>query len=299
MDQLETMLIYHRTNLLQSPAQTLVNTVNCVGVMGKGVAAEFKARFPQMFDLYRRICDEGMLEPGKLWLWKGPDQWVLNFPTKKHWRNPSKLEWIEAGLSKFVAEYQNRGIREAAFPRLGCGNGNLDWNDVRPLMERYLSRLPINIYIHDFEKDIGIPEHLESLARRDSSRAFDGSYSSFKKQVDAIIHRCGSQLIDFETRKPFAARHEAGGWVIKSDDAASLFPEEDLEGAWRGLLTGLLTKDKLAWGEGEDTTRALSIFSLMPFARPIEIQKASEPKSELAVQWLRHPAGTRASDVAA
>src|SRR4029077_5528254 len=133
------MLIYHRTSIFDSPAQTVVNTVNCVGVMGKGIAAHFKDNYPEMFQAYKNPCAKKLLEPGKLWLWKASDRWILNFPTKRHWRYPSKLEWIDAGLKKFVAEYEKRGIVEISFPRLGCGNGGLQWDDVRPLMERHLS----------------------------------------------------------------------------------------------------------------------------------------------------------------
>ncbi len=146
------MLTYADTSLLDSSAQTLVNAVNCVGVMGKGIAKAFKDRHPEMFSAYKRICDAGLLEPGKLWLWNSSDQWVLNFPTKVHWRNPSRLEWIEMGLDKFSAEYAHRGINQISFPRLGCGNGGLDWEEVRPLMERYLAPLPINVIIHDFKR---------------------------------------------------------------------------------------------------------------------------------------------------
>jgi O-acetyl-ADP-ribose deacetylase (regulator of RNase III) len=155
------MLLYHRTSLLESTAQTVVNTVNCVGVMGKGLAAEFKKKFPDMFKTYKSICESGLLEPGKLWLRKADEQWILNFPTKLHWRNPSKLEWIESGLHKFTQEYDQRGITDIAFPRLGCGNGGLDWEEVRPMMEHYLSKLPIRVYIHDFVQSAGLPEHLE------------------------------------------------------------------------------------------------------------------------------------------
>lgn len=90
---------------MDSTAQTLVNTLNCVGVMGKGVAKEFKERDPEMFRAYKKICDAKLLAPGKLWLWRGRHGLVLNFPTKLHWRNPSRLEWIEAGLQKFVKSY--------------------------------------------------------------------------------------------------------------------------------------------------------------------------------------------------
>src|SRR5690606_34022385 len=129
---------------------------------------------------YKRICDEGLLEPGKWWLWQGSDQWVLNFPTKKQWRSPSRLEWMEMGLEKFVANYQVRGITEIAFPRLGCGNGGLDWNDVKPLMESYLSPLPIPVYIHDFEVNIGLPEHLERLAEQVKPRLSDAQLGAFE-----------------------------------------------------------------------------------------------------------------------
>jgi O-acetyl-ADP-ribose deacetylase (regulator of RNase III) len=142
------MLVYHRTNLLDSNAQTLVNTVNCVGVMGKGIALDFKQRYPDMFRAYKRVCDAHQLDVGKLLLWQGPDHWVLNFPTKKHWRHPSRVEWIEAGLEKFVAEYSRRGVTDISFPRLGCGNGGLKWEVVKPVMERYLANLPINVFVH-------------------------------------------------------------------------------------------------------------------------------------------------------
>lgn len=105
------MLMYLRTSLLESNAQTVVNTVNCVGVMGKGIAAAFKQRYPDMFRSYRKLCNEKKLAPGKLWLWQNEAQWVLNFPTKNHWRNGSRLEWIEAGLERFVQEHEKRGDR--------------------------------------------------------------------------------------------------------------------------------------------------------------------------------------------
>ena len=142
------MITYLKGDIFSSPAQVLVNTVNTVGVMGKGVALEFKKRYPAMFKSYERVCDEKQLEIGKLLLWKGPEKWVLMFPTKKHWRSPSKLEYIEAGLQKFADTYVEKGIASIAFPRLGCGNGGLDWEEVRPLMERYLERLSIPVYVY-------------------------------------------------------------------------------------------------------------------------------------------------------
>ena len=119
------MLTYVRTSLFDSPAQTLVNTVNLVGVMGKGVALEFKSRYPDMFKAYRSLCDQHALEIGKLHLWRATDHWILNFPTKTTWKKPSKLDYIEAGLDVFLSSYRGMGISSISFPPLGCGNGNL------------------------------------------------------------------------------------------------------------------------------------------------------------------------------
>ena len=154
------MLRYVTTSLFESPAQTLVNTVNTVGVMGKGVAAEFKRRYPEMYEAYRGFCREELLTVGKLQLYRSPNKWVLNFPTKKDWRRPSKLEWIELGLQKLVATYTDRGITSISFPMLGCGNGQLDWTLVKPLMERYLKPLTIPVFVH-LASVQSIPEHLQ------------------------------------------------------------------------------------------------------------------------------------------
>lgn len=155
------MIIYTDENLFLSPAQTLVNTVNTVGVMGKGIAKDFKRYYPEMFEHYKKLCQNQKFDVGQLLLrkeervihrGKPTDQfrkrWVLNFPTKRHWRAKSKLEYIDAGLDKFVHEYARRGIESVSFPQLGVGNGGLDWQDVQELMEKYLGKLDIPVYIH-------------------------------------------------------------------------------------------------------------------------------------------------------
>lgn len=153
------MLIYLKTSLFDSSAQVLVNTVNTVGVMGKGIALQFKRLYPEMFKEYQRFCENGSLEIGKLWIYKSANKWILNFPTKTTWRSKSKLEYIEAGLKKFVATYQERGIESIAFPQLGTGNGGLDWEkEVKPLMEKYLRHLPIQVYIHLYNQQQSNPE---------------------------------------------------------------------------------------------------------------------------------------------
>lgn len=153
------MITYVKKDLFESPAQVLVNTVNTVGVMGKGIAKRFKDIYPEMFEQYVELCEKNLLDVGQLWLYKTHHKWILNFPTKKHWRSPSKIEYIEKGLIKFSETYQEKGITSISFPLLGCGNGGLNWEEeVKPLMEKYLRPLPIEIYIHlsDSKKK---PEH--------------------------------------------------------------------------------------------------------------------------------------------
>lgn len=155
------MIEYIEGDIFESPAQVIVNTVNTVGVMGKGLALSFKQRYPQMFEKYRAACEKHLLTIGKLMLFYETDHWLLLFPTKEHWRNPSKLEYIEKGLMKFVQTYAEKSITSIAFPRLGCGNGELDWTDVKPLMERYLKELPIDVYIYLRPNPDLVPEHKE------------------------------------------------------------------------------------------------------------------------------------------
>jgi len=151
------MIKYVDSDLFTSPAQVLVNTVNTVGVMGKGIAYNFKRMYPKMFKKYRTRCEQGFAI-GELWLYKTPHKWILNFPTKEHWRNKSKIEYIEAGLQKFASTYESKGIKSISFPMLGCGNGQLDWDSqVQPLMEEYLADLPIEIYIHLYGQN-GVPK---------------------------------------------------------------------------------------------------------------------------------------------
>lgn len=153
------MIKYVDTDLFTSPAQVLVNTVNTVGVMGKGIARDFKNRYPKMFKDYRGLCERGEFAIGEPCLYKTPHhKWILNFPTKRHWRNKSKVEYIEAGLQKFASTYESEGIESISFPMLGCGNGQLDWEkEVKPLMEKYLENLPIDIYIHLYGQN-GVPK---------------------------------------------------------------------------------------------------------------------------------------------
>jgi O-acetyl-ADP-ribose deacetylase (regulator of RNase III)/uncharacterized protein YwgA len=133
-------------DLFKSKTQTWVNTVNTVGVMGKGIALGFKRRFPEMFKDYVRRCDEGLVQLGRPYLFKREvEPWVLNFPTKEHWRQAARLDAIVQGLEYLEKHYQEWGIRSLAVPPLGCGEGQLEWRVVGPTLFRHLSRLSIPV----------------------------------------------------------------------------------------------------------------------------------------------------------
>jgi len=147
------MIDYQRGNLLDADAEALVNTVNTVGVSGKGVALMFKEAFPENFRAYAAASKAGEIAPGGLFVTERRDmlgpRWIVNFATKDHWRSPSRLEWIKAGLADLRREVIGRGIRSIAIPPLGAGNGGLDWEDVKPLIARALADLDVAVTVFE------------------------------------------------------------------------------------------------------------------------------------------------------
>ena len=133
-------------NLLEAPVEALVNTVNTVGVMGKGIALQFKKAFPENFKAYEKACKAGEVRIGSMFVipvqqLAGP-KYIVNFPTKAHWRADSRIEDIESGLCALVEEIKARGIKSIAVPPLGCGNGGLPWSQVKPLIETAFANIP-------------------------------------------------------------------------------------------------------------------------------------------------------------
>lgn len=198
------MIEYIQGNIFDSPAQVIVNTVNTVGVMGKGLALSFKQRYPEMFNRYRTACEKKQLTVGKLMLFYEPDHWILLFPTKKNWRNPSKLEYLEKGLIKFVNTYADKNITSIAFPKLGCGNGELSWDEVKPLMEKYLKPLPIDIYIYLGVISDEKPEHktqkstLEWLKENAKDMSFNGVKDDIALTTAVLPYMLTTSTANFE-----------------------------------------------------------------------------------------------------
>lgn len=139
------MITFTKGNLLTANAQALVNTVNTVGVMGKGIALMFKEAFPENFKVYEAACRRGEVRVGRMFVTERQDmygpKWIINFPTKEHWRGRSQIEWVEEGLDDLVRVIRHNKIKSVAIPPLGSGNGGLDWQDVRPKIEGALSKL--------------------------------------------------------------------------------------------------------------------------------------------------------------
>jgi O-acetyl-ADP-ribose deacetylase (regulator of RNase III) len=142
------MIRFVQGNLFDSQAEALVNAVNTVGVMGRGVALEFKNRFPENYLAYRVACKREEIVVGKMFTFElnretslEQPRWIINFPTKQHWRNPSKLEFVCDGLEDLVRVIESHSIRSVALPALGCGTGGLEWKTVRELIEAALEPL--------------------------------------------------------------------------------------------------------------------------------------------------------------
>lgn len=147
------MLDYTKGNLLESRTDALVNTVNEVGVMGKGIALMFKERFPEASKAYIDACKDGLIKVGHVYAVPSQQlfpKWIIHFPTKKHWRHSSKLEWIRDGLIDLVRTVSPLGIKSIAIPPLGCGNGGLNWDEVKPLIEEAFTLLPrVDVLVYE------------------------------------------------------------------------------------------------------------------------------------------------------
>ena len=268
------MLSFVTGNLFESPAQTLVNTVNTEGVMGKGIALQFKKYFPEMFAEYEKLCDTGKLKIGTLHVYRTPHRNVINFPTKTVWRRPSKLEYIEAGLETFVSHYQALGIHSAAFPPLGCGNGELSYDDVRPLMEKYLRSLPIPVYLYPPWPRTEVAEHrapatIRAWLHRDPR---DLPFKEFLLDLEDLLR----QPREFETlikQTPFTAElvDDGDGRFIRvrAPGKITAYHSDDLRALWSTLRAhGIVTSHSV---DSRHTAHLFPILAALPYLERVRI----------------------------
>jgi len=275
---IEPMLRYVTDCIFDSPAQTLVNTVNTDGVMGKGIAAEFKSRYPEMYREYREHCRAGHLTVGKLYLYRTPHKWILNFPTKEHWRRPSKPEYIQSGLQKFVATYAERGITSVAFPQLGTGNGGLDWASVvEPLMREHLSRVRIPVFVHVRNTDAPfVPEHV-------------GARERHLETLERAAVTFATFLADLGTEAGMNPDELTISSTADGDDDAAPLPVmrlryngdevdvqgEDLEELWHALMRrGALSTSDFPSQLRDLSSALVPLLTRLPYVKPIALAVA-------------------------
>jgi O-acetyl-ADP-ribose deacetylase (regulator of RNase III) len=180
-------------NIFTSKCQTIVNTVNCVGVMGAGIALECRLRYPVMYQQYADLCKGGKIDIGTLWIYKANERWILNFPTKQHWKYPTKEEYLHAGLQKFMGTFEAKGVESIAFPVLGAQNGGLESTRSIEIMESYLRHCPIRVEIYQYDpmalddlfikfKDRMLTLGMEEL------KSFTGLRSDYIERIRGALH---------------------------------------------------------------------------------------------------------------
>ena len=270
------MMVYCEGDIFRTPAQVIVNAVNTVGVMGKGIALAFKERYPAMFSEYRQFCDNGQFTMGKLMLWHGIDYWVLLFPTKISWREPSRLSYIEMGLKHFRESFEAKHIESVAFPQLGCGNGDLNWADVRPLMEKYLSDLPIPVYIYLRNQRTVMPEHKvpKDMERWLRENARDMSFSGLKED---IRHQSAIVPYGFKAGNDQIEVHWENGLVFTHGlDVKAVVDEKTLRSLWEQMR-----EEKIFSAESvsEKDSLVYSLLEALGYISPIQLR--TEGKAEM------------------
>ena len=205
------MMEFKTGDILESKAEALVNTVNCVGIMGRGIALQFKEKFPANFKAYEAACERGELQPGRMFVfptgWVTGPKFIINFPTKRHWRGKSRIEDIDTGLLALRNEIQERGIRSIAIPPLGAGLGGLDWKQVRPRIEQALKTLD--------EVQVLIYEPNQPATRPAASTAQPPRMTTGRAALVGLIRRYLDGLLDpsvtlLEVHKLLYFMQEAG-----------------------------------------------------------------------------------------
>jgi len=274
------MITYVYDDLFYSPARVLVNPVNTFGTMGTGLAYDFKRFFPEMNESYREICQDDQLAEGQLMLYKSPHKWVLNFPTKRHYRAAATLEHIEMGLQKFASIYAEAGITTASFPKLGTDEDELDWNVVRPRMEAYLKPLPLMVYIH-----LGFPENdpLPTQAESRSTRAMRSWLNTLPHPVSfeefwGELVRVGRSRESWETIngsrsfrvviiEPKGRQRRSVKLTPRRGDSLFL-PETQLRDLWQYVQrAGYVLPQNLPAGLDEQADYLVALLAALPYFR--------------------------------
>ena len=257
------MIQIKQGNLLEEQAEALVNTVNCVGVMGKGIALQFKQAFPDNFKQYKKACDTKIVQPGQMFTVATGTllnpKYIINFPTKRHWRGKSKIEDIQSGLIALVAEVQQLNIQSLAIPPLGCGNGGLDWVHVKPLIVQAFAKFT-NLDIVLFEPN-GAPSP-EQIKIATPKPLMTRSRALIIKLIE-LYGIPGYRLTKLEIQKLAYFLQEAGETGLKLNyvkhkfgpyDPNLKYPLQRIEGHYiRGYGDGTQTSQLYVLPEGQES----------------------------------------------
>jgi O-acetyl-ADP-ribose deacetylase (regulator of RNase III) len=215
---------YVRGNIFDSSMMTIVNTVNTVGFMGAGIALEYMRRYPDMFEDYKKECFNGNFKVGDLGIWKNTSPWILNFPTKIHYQDPSKISYLAMGLNKFSTIYEQEGITSIAFPQLGSQLGGLSWeHDVQPLMIESLKDLDLEVEIYEFDRHaddkmyINLREILRTFTKKDYKNYLNLN-SAVAERVEIAIDINIKSMGDFQHVKGLGKEALKKIYLLAKDD---------------------------------------------------------------------------------
>ena len=143
------MIYFKDGDIFKDTSKAIVNAVNCIGAMGKGIALKFKEKYPNNYIAYKTACDNKEVKIGKMFIYKENNKIIINFPTKQHWYNDSRIEYIEEGLKDLVKVLYSLNIESIVMPAIGCGNGGLSWELVKKTIKEYLLDVDMNIIVYN------------------------------------------------------------------------------------------------------------------------------------------------------
>jgi O-acetyl-ADP-ribose deacetylase (regulator of RNase III) len=286
------MITYVYGDIFYSPARVLVNPVNTVGAMGNGLAYDFKRFFPDMYEAYRELCHDDRFQIGQLLMYRTANKWVLNFPTKRHFRADSQLEYIEAGLKKFARTYADQNITSVSFPALGTGTGNLDWEEVRPLMESYLAPLPISVFIHRHSAATPFGDDQRNTRAMRSwlnGQPFIVSFDMFWDEMLAVV-KSATDFLAIQSQSPFEVvateargRQRVSLKIMPKRQDSIFIPETQLRDLWQYVRrAGYILPQNLPAGLEEHSEFILTLLGKLSTMRPVQLATLnSEPVTGL------------------
>lgn len=286
------MITYVVGDIFRSPAKVLVNTVNTKGVMGKGIAKDFKAIYPEMFRAYLQLCEAKRFDIGQLQLYRSSNKWVLNFPTKRDWKHPSRPEYIEAGLKAFVNAYAKANITSVAFPQLGCGHGELDWaGQVQPLMEHHLAKIPIPIYIHLYHKDAFPKEHHDLKGTKlwlHSEPESLGFQEVWDDLSDIVAQQVALATLDGSRQVRVTAVYVPEDGLEFDGTQHFVVTKEALLDLWQHFRSvGILVPENLPHGLHAHTEEIFSLFAHLPYVQQVQIARGRTPTKQQFIASLQ------------